>query len=144
MFRMIVGMSRYQKAIQNDLISASKPIDIHIAKLLLFPGVQTTHHWQHEIYTALNDIDYQKGSNKWPKASFIEKSLAMRNDMLSIYVQHAKRDEKDLEPRYVSLDVVTQIVKKYQNWIAQVLSEYGYVEEDIVYHKLDELIKSTL
>ena len=128
----IRSMSEYQSKIYDDIVGHSKQIDQHIIRLLLYPQYEHPDHWIHEIWANLYAVDKLKGSNKYPKASFIYKALSVHNDILYNYVKIVKSIERDLAPISVDTDVIVDIVNKYQHWLAIKLSTEGVVlEEDV-------------
>ena len=144
MFIYIRSMLEAQSRIYDNLTAASKQIDMHIIRLLLYPDSRYVDHWMHEIWSFLFDIDTLKRKNTYPKASFIKKALATHNDILGNYVKIVKSLEVDLKPRRVDLTAVEYCVSEYQNWVAEQLSTHGYIEQRDVKYVLHEIISEVV
>ena len=139
MYIYIRSMSEAQSKVYDKLSAASDQILLHIAKLMLFPDSAYTDHWMHEIWAFLSRVEKLKGKNKWPKASFIRKSLSTHNDMIEVYIPLAADDEEDLEPVDLTARELLQAVESYIDWISAELSTYGYVQQSAVKRKLSEV-----
>lgn len=123
----------------------------NFVKLQLGYNLPTRNHWQHEIFTQLHSIQLPKGSKKYPATQKIYKWLY--TDQLP-ELQDQKRFHKMLASicsteqelptvlRTEELAIQTEIIAKldrYYAWIAEELSEYGYVTQQDIYSILDEL-----
>lgn len=139
MFIYIKSMSEAQSRIYDNLTAVSKQIDMHIIRLLLYPDSKYVDHWMHEVWSFLFDIDTLKRKNTYPKASFIKKALSTHNDILGNYVKIVKSLESELTPQRIDLATVEYCVEEYQDWIAEQLSKYGYVEQKDVKEVLQDI-----
>lgn len=136
----IRAMSEELSEIRRTLSSASKQIDQHIIRLLLYPDAEYTSHWKKEIATFLHDIDRRKGSNKWPKQSFIYDALAVHNDILDNYRRYVIETESELMPIDVALHNIEQCISEYQRWISTELAKSGYVSQADIINELTLLV----
>lgn len=145
MYIYIRSMSDSQKEIHDDIRHVGDKISEHIIKLLLYPSAQEYHHWQREITTFLNRVSKLKGSNRYPKESFILNALQTRNDIIEeVIIDQVIAEEYELTPRNVSAKVIMDCVVEYQNWLAHELSTRGGIRPQDAYTKLDEIVESTL
>lgn len=142
MYIYISAMSKSQSRIYDAIASASEQINIHIAKILLFPNSEHVDHWMHEIWSFLPRISRLKGTNKLPKPSMIRRALTEENDALNSYLIIAQDLEDTLEPVDVPLSKYTHVVEEYQNWLCQILSTSEQVRQVDVKAKLRELIST--
>ncbi len=138
----ISAMSKSQSRIYDAISSASEQINIHIAKILLFPDSGHVDHWMHEIWSFLPRISRLKGTNKLPKPSMIRRALKEENDALNSYLIIAQDLEDTLEPVDVTLSKYTHVVEEYQNWLCQIFSTSEQVRQVDVKAKLRELISA--
>lgn len=140
MYIYISAMSKAQSKVYDQISAASEQIDIHIAKIMLYPDSPYVDHWMHEIWSFLPRISRLKGTNKLPKPSLIRKALREENDSLNTFIIIAEEDEEDLDSRIVTLQEYEYVVTSYQDWICQILSTSERVRQVDVKAKLHELI----
>lgn len=140
MYLYISGMSKSQARVYDSISAASEQINIHIAKIMLFPDSEYVDHWMHEIWSFLPRISRLKGTNKLPKPSMIKRALTEENDALNSYLLIAEDLEDELEPCDVTLQEYTNVVEAYQAWLCQILSTSEQVRQVDVKAKLNELI----
>ena len=134
------AMSETLSEIRRNLSAVSKPLDQHIIRLLLYPESEYVVHWKKEIANMLYDVDRRKGSNKWPKQSFIIDALAVHNDILENYKRYVVEVESELVPKDVPLRSIEQCISEYQQWISTKLAESGYVSRAEIFDELDSLV----
>ena len=142
MYLYIRSMSESKNKIYSDITSASKQIDQHIIRLMLYPNSSYRDHWMHEIWAFLHDVDTLKNTHKFPKKSFIFDALSVHNDILRNYVKLVISEEEDLEPSYIDLDDLLSITRSYQDWLSEKLSSEGVVFQKDVKSKIIDLIES--
>lgn len=139
MYIYIRAMSEAQSKIYDKISSVANQIDMHIMKILFYPDSEYVDHWMHEIWSFLSMVGKLKGSNKYPKASFIKKSLAVYNDMIDVMMELVLDEESDLAPLDVTPQEIKQCLNEYQNWLASELSAHGAVRQSDVKSKLKEI-----
>lgn len=143
MYLYIRSMSESKNKIYSDIASASKQIDQHIIRLMLYPNSSYRDHWMHEIWTLLHDVDTLKSTHKFPKKSFIFNALSVHNDILKNYVKLVVSEEEDLEPSYIDLDDLLNVVESYQDWLSEKLSSEGVALQKDVKSKLIDLLHTS-
>ena len=125
-------------------------IEMNVIKLLLGPDVLTRNHWQHEIFTQLHSVKMIKGKNKYPSADKIFSWLYTNQipDMqeprkFRKMVQSILYTEKELsapaDMRKLQSEVIS-ILKQYYKWLSEQLATDGFVSQQDIYAKLDELL----
>lgn len=139
MYRYISAMSKPKSRMHDSIANASEQINLHIAKLMLFPNSPYTDHWMHETWAFLSKVGTLKNTGKFPKSAFIKKALSEDNDILNAYLVNAEDDEPELIPVDVTLDEYRKVVTQYQDWISEVLSKTGLVRQVDAKAKLKEL-----
>lgn len=139
MYIYIRSMSEAQSKIYDKITSVANQIDMHIMKILFYPDSPFVDHWMHEIWAFLSMVGKLKGSNKYPKAAFIKKSLAVYNDMPEALMQLVWEDESDLDPLDVSVHDIERCLNEYQDWLASELSANGFAKQAAVKAKLKEI-----
>lgn len=127
MYRYIIAMSKSQQKIYDEIEHASKQIDKHIIRLILYPDAQEFNHWMNEIVSFLSDVDLLKGRNKWPSKKFILKALQTHNDILDTYRWQVQNVEDELTARNVNPSVILRSIEKYQDWLSTELSNKGAI-----------------
>ena len=137
-------MSKAQQKIYDEIEHASKQIDKHIIRLLLYPDAREQNHWMNEIISFLSDVDLLKGKNKWPNKKFILKALQTHNDVLDGYRWQVQDQEDELTARNVNPSVILQSIEKYQDWLATELSTHGVISSQDAKSVLKHIITSTL
>lgn len=140
MYIYIRAMSEDQKSIQSELKSHSEQLDEHIIRLMLYPDSEYVPHWKQEIWNFLHKVDKLKGKNKFPKASFIQKSISTHNDMIEEFRGLVEDIESELTPVEIDTQTIIAVLEAYQKWISEKLSAQGVVKRSEVYAKLDELM----
>ena len=144
MYIYIRAMSEFKNKIYADLTAASKQIDQHIIRLMLYPTSSYIDHWMHEVWASLHDVDTLKSTHKYPKKQFIFSALSVHNDILSNYVRLVVDEEELLTPKYIDIVDVLSAVEQYQDWIATKLSSEGIVMQRDVKTKLSEILGDML
>lgn len=144
MYIYIRSMSETQSKVYDSITSHVAEMNKHIIKLLLYPDCRYVSHWQHEIYSFLNSVPKLKNSNKFPKANFILKALSIYDDMLDAFIEPVIDDEPNLEPRAVLVETIQHVVQSYHEWLASELSSRGVISQNLIRHKLAELVDTTL
>lgn len=144
MKRYICAMSKAQRAIYNEVEAASKQIDKHIIKLLLYPEAQEYNHWKREIVKFLQDVDLLKGRNKWPSKKLLLKALETHNDILDTYRWQVQNDERELTPRNVNPSVIKRSIETYQVWLATELSMNGAIDRYSAFDVLDQIVADSI
>lgn len=139
MFIYIKSMSESLSEIRDDIKSSLKQLDQHLIKLILFKDCASRNHWADEVYSFLNSIRRAKNSKKFPKYSFIRRTLAIDEDILDSYIFQIKSDYSDLALNDISDEDVTTLVIAYHDWLATKLSERGIVTRAEVHQILTEL-----
>ena len=132
MYIYIRSMSERQSEIHREISAASKQIDMHIIRLMLYPNSSYRDHWMHEIWSFLFEVDKLKGKNKYPKAKFIKDALAAHNDVIDNYKEIVEDLEGELTERDISTEYIIQVIEKYQDWLANELSTHGKVKQSDV------------
>lgn len=140
MYIYISAMSKAQSKVYDQISAASEQIDIHIAKIMLYPDAPYVDHWMHEIWSFLPGISRLKGTNRLPKPSLIRRALREENDSLNRFLLIAEYDEDKLEPHDITLQEYTRVVESYQDWVCQILSTSEAIRQVDVKAKLNELI----
>ncbi len=144
MYRYITAMSKSQQKIYDEVEHASKQIDKHIIRLLLYPDAQECNHWMNEIVSFLSDVDLLKGKNKWPSKKLLLKALETHNDILDRYRWQVQEAEDELVARNVRPDVIYRSIRKYQDWLATELSTNGVISSHDAKDMLRYIVQSTL
>lgn len=144
MYRYIVAMSKAQQKIYDEIEHASKQIDKHIIRLLLYPDAQEQNHWMNEIISFLPDVDLLKGKNKWPNKKLILKALQTHNDILDTYRWQVQDIEDELDARNVNPSIILNSIEKYQDWLATELSTRGAISTQDAKSVLKHIVSSTL
>lgn len=136
----VTAMSKSQSRMHDSIANASEQINLHIAKLMLFPESPYVDHWMHEIWSFMPRIGTLKSTGKLPKSEFIKKVMSEDNDILSAYLVNAADDEDQLDPVNVSVTAYTAVLTAYQDWLSKELSANGLVRQQDVKDKLAELL----
>ena len=144
MYIYIKSMSEHQSEIYRNLTSVSRQINLHIIKILLYPNCEYVDHWMHEIWSFLFDVDKQRNTKKWPKESFLKKSLSTHNDLIEQYVDIVIDEESFLEPRELDYNEIKRCIEDYYSWVAEELSKNGRIRQSETKTKLKEILDSTL
>ena len=144
MVRYINAMPRARKAIYDEVAAASKQIDKHIIRLLLYPDAREHNHWKQETVGFLEDVDLLKGTNKWPSEKLLLSALRTHNDILDTYRWQVEKTERDLTPLNVSPSVIQRAVEAYQDWLAIELSANGAIDRYSAYEVLDEIVNEAM
>jgi hypothetical protein len=140
MQRYIYAMSKAQRAIYAEVEAASKQIDQHLIRLMLYPDSEHVSHWKQEICSFLNSVDLLKGKNKWPSKRLLMKALTTHNDILDTYTWQVIDWEDELTPLNVSPSTIRRGVEFYQDWLAECLSENGAISKKLAYRVLDDIV----
>ena len=136
----ILAMSTSRKEVGARIEDHTPQTIIALAQLYLFTNGNRVH-WRKEVWEKFYSVDRLKGSNKLPDANFILKnSWEVHKDNLDTYLQFAIGKEESYEPRTnVDQSQFYNIVKEYFFWLADILSQKGFVNTIAVRQKLDEL-----
>ena len=137
-------MSKSQQKIYDEIEHASKQIDKHIIRLLLYPDAQEQNHWMNEIISFLSDVDLLKGKNKWPSKKLILKALQTHNDILDTYRWQVQDVEDELSARNVNPSVILRSIEKYQDWLATELSTNGAIRAQDAKSVLSHIVANAI
>ena len=141
MYRYIRAMAAQRSQLKLLILQSSGQIVEHILKILMFPNVTTTNHWESEIYAFLPRIQKVKGSNKLPGENFILDALTSYNDNLKIFIPSILESESEFTPADLDLRVAEQAIYEYQKWLAHELATFGSVTPNSVKNELNSIIE---
>lgn len=144
MYIYIRGVARSRDVVYDKIADAADQIDEHLVRLMLYPDSEYVDHWVQEIWAFLHRVHRLKGSNKFPKAQFIEDALSCGNDIIPNIIQSVKDMESDLSPTDIQEIDVYNVFTQYKSWLASKLSMDGIVSKSEVQAKLRELIGISL
>lgn len=135
----VIGFSRPNREIYEDLHSKAEAVTIHLIKLFLWPYVQETGHWKKEVYAAISKISKLKSSNRRPKPEEIVKhTWGIVNDSIedwtSALVRIMREDPVPYEP-----EAVSSAILEYFEWLADLLSSTGMVGSQEVSEEVEYL-----
>ena len=131
-----------------ELRAASKQILTHLFKIFYLGSKvrpSTVTHWEKDIYSFLNDIDYLKNSNRRPSGDLIFRGLWLSSIELfdsrhKKYVQDINKDYgksygiiKTLDPR------AETFCMKYMKWLSEELYKRGEVYREDVEEEIEKL-----
>ena len=139
MYVYIRAMSEAQAEVYRKITDATPKIVEHFVKLTLYPNSRDCNHWKQEIYNFLNSVPKLRNNNKWPKAKLIIKALSIYNDSIDNFIERATEDYGSQQSS-LTLNEIESWLKDYENWLADKLSEKGFVRSVDVYAKLDEML----
>ena len=148
--KIVTEFSERKQKIEDDLTYSTKQIIIHICKIVLMSEVDSVNHWKREIANFLNEVDKLKGSNKFPTEKQIMNWTYYKQEDMLTDINKMKRKLLDIVDDYnidyniqydIAIDIINDFCKDYFSWISKELSEYGYVNRQMIYKELDNLIK---
>lgn len=137
----VKAFANSQKEIYRILENKSSVVIEHIIKLFLVPYSQDRNHWKQEIYAALSRVPKLKMSHKYPSSSNILKHtwniwhdsiFDMCNVIAKEYGVTCLQDDK----RHVYI-----ICHQYLTWLADNISDSGYITRTAAYNMLDKLLR---
>lgn len=137
----IYSMSRKLKDTGADLDSKARTLILHLIKIVLYPYHKAQNHWFQEIYSAINDIDFIKGSNKLPKSEFIYHNITINHlSKFNKYIDIILKDYGDSDCT-ISNDDILFYVQEYCRWLSAELSENGVISKTDVYEHLSDIVE---
>lgn len=146
----MIILTEYAKRLNrigDRLEAISDPIIMHLLKIFYFPKEkELVTHWIGEISDFLYRIDLVKGTNKYPKSSFIYSNLWKDSEdtfdrdhylrINKINKKYARNyGEIYCDPR------AKDFCREYMLWLSTNLSKKGYVEDYEVENKIHSLMK---
>jgi hypothetical protein len=144
----IIGFLEAKKELERNLSAHTDEIIEHLFKLILMPDSRDRNHWQGEIAGQLNKIVRLNNSKKFPKAKQIYQWTYGKKQDLVTDRNWLSGMLEDIEFKY-NIEVCDSIDNliyslddlcvTYFSWLAENLSESGYVSTPKIYRKLDEL-----
>ena len=142
MYRHVIAMSESKKALHERLGNASVKINEHMITLLMFPNTSNYNHWKQEVYNFVSIVPVLKGTNKWPNRRIILDGLSVYLDRrpLEILKKRVLRDYSHLDALDTSIEAISRALEIYYNFISAELSQYGEVEREAAYQKIDEIV----
>lgn len=135
----VIGFSRPNREIYEDLHSKAEVVAIHLIKLFLWPHVQETGHWKKEVYVAISKISKLKSNNKRPGPEEIVKhTWGIVNNSIEDWTTALIRIMKE-DPILYELESVNSAILEYFEWLSDLLSNTGMVGSQEVAEKVDYL-----
>ena len=135
----VIGFSRPNREIYEDLHSKAEVVAIHLIKLFLWPHVQETGHWKKEVYAAISKISKLKSNNKRPRPEEIVKhTWGIVNDSIEDWITALIRIMKE-DPILHELESVNSAMLEYFEWLSDLLSNTGMVGSQEVAEEVDYL-----
>lgn len=135
----VIGFSRPNREIYEDLHSKAEVVAIHLIKLFLWPYVREVGHWKKEVYAAISRISKLKSSNRRPKPEEIVKhTWGVVNDSIEDWTIALIRIMKE-DPIPHELEAVDSAIREYFEWLADLLSSTGMVGSNEVFKEVDYL-----
>lgn len=131
-----------------ELRAASKQILTHLFKIFYLGSKvrpSTIRHWEKDIYSFLNDIDYLKNSNKRPSRDLIFRGLWLSSIELfdsrhKKYIQDINRDYGKTYGEIKTLDPKAKtFCMEYMKWLSDELNKRGEVYQEDVEEKIEDL-----
>lgn len=135
-------MSSYDKDIRRKIIDSSDKVIEHLVKLILYPDTEYVNGWKQEVYSFLHRIDKTKRNKRYPSYKFILEALSTHLDTIHGYKMCVvdEMQECKVNPLPFSDYDVTNMCKKYMDWLSHQLSDNGYVTQKEVYTWIDSNI----
>lgn len=143
---MIKEMSSNIKNIKFKLYNSNEQIKENLIMIFIWRETTTINHWCNELYVVCHQVDKCKSNNKFPKYNVILQEIWLswedcfyeRIDSDIIYLEN-KENKKAPE---FSKNNLYNFIKTYCEWLAQKLSDRGYVTIDDVKIIINELLNT--
>ena len=126
------------------------PITVeHIAYLCIDPNNINRNHWMSEIYSFINNVGILKSSKKFPSKKFIYDSSygdsrdVFTNEKFMTKFINAIIKKENFSTDLTVFDIMTIVDNKcveYFQWLAEVLSETGFVDIAEVIEEINTII----
>ena len=135
----IIGFSRPNREIYEDLHSKAEVVAIHLIKLFLWPHAREVVHWKKEVYAAISKISKLKSNNRRPKPEEIVKhTWGIVNDSIEDWTIALIRIMKE-DPIAYRSEAVHYAILEYFERLADLLSSTGMVGSNEVSEEVDYL-----
>lgn len=153
MKKYVYVFSQSRREIKRMLYGRTKQFIENICKLILMPDHSARNHWMKEIASQIFDIDRLSNNNRYPmKKQIYDWSYKKQQDLVTdtIRMKEMKRHliteyhlESYMDPADFS-EVADSICYEYFSWLADRLSNKGFVPYIDIYEKLNELLNKYL
>ena len=127
-----------QAEIYRDIRSKSSIVIEHLIKVFMYPDSDDLNHWKQEIYAAMSRVPKLKRTKKYPESKNILKySWNIWKDSIDDMIQVI---ENDYGSSNIDSNTIYNKIYKYLNWLADELTNFGYVTSKQIYVEIDSLI----
>lgn len=135
----IISMADKTGDLRRELVSSSKQIMRHLAKIAVTTQKSSYNHWRQEILSFLYVVPKLKSTKKPPSFRFIYDAIWKTwGDSFDVFIKQTYAEYGE-ETRDVDVADVTKRAEAYLKWLSQELSAKQGVNPNDVYAKLQEL-----
>lgn len=129
--------------IKSQLRNSEKQRRENLMQLFIWRDSTTVNHWCNELYAICHEINRLKNNKKYPKEKFILQEIwgcweDCYHDRINNYIKDLERKEGQKVPDF-SKDNLYDFMKEYHEWLANKLSDKGFINISDVKDKIKHL-----
>ena len=126
------------------LYNSNEQIKENLIMIFIWRETTTVNHWCNELYAACHQVDKCKSNNKFPKYNVILQEIWLSwedcfYERINSDIIYLENKENRKAPEF-SKNNLYDFIKTYCEWLAQKLSNRGYVKTEEVQSTVNELL----
>lgn len=144
LLKKLIVMKELYNNTKFKLYNSNEQIKENLIMIFIWRETTTVNHWCNELYAACHQVDKCKSNNKFPKYNIILQEIWLSwedcfYERINSDIIYLENKENRKAPEF-SKNNLYNFIKTYCEWLAQKLSNKGYVKTEEVQSTVNELL----
>lgn len=144
LLKKLIVMKELYNNTKFKLYNSNEQIKENLIMIFIWRETTTVNHWCNELYAACHQVDKCKSNNKFPKYNVILQEIWLSwedcfYERINSDIIYLENKENRKAPEF-SKNNLYDFIKTYCEWLAQKLSNRGYVKTEEVQSTVNELL----
>lgn len=144
LLKKLIVMKELYNNTKFKLYNSNEQIKENLIMIFIWRETTTVNHWCNELYAACHQVDKCKSNNKFPKYNVILQEIWSSwedcfYERINSDIIYLENKENRKAPEF-SKNNLYDFIKTYCEWLAQKLSDRGYVKTEEVQSTVNELL----
>lgn len=144
LLKKLIVMKELYNNTKFKLYNSNEQIKENLIMIFIWRETTTVNHWCNELYAACHQVDKCKSNNKFPKYNIILQEIWLSwedcfYERINSDIIYLENKENRKAPEF-SKNNLYDFIKTYCEWLAQKLSDRGYVKTEEVQSTVNELL----
>lgn len=138
--KIIIRQAEKLKEVMQKAQDKAPELMEHFIKLMIFPYSRNCNHWKQEVASFIHSAPKLKSSKKFPRYKDLMEVLYYGwEDATDNWISELQIDYPNENVLPVKYEIVHECMFEYFHWLCTKLSTNGFVANQYIYNKLDEL-----